>query len=148
HRRRAQHQGAGLLPAGRAEYAHGAQICPLRLCAGERPRGARRRCQSAERESGRQGVLSRHRGRKAQIVPRGEALSSPQALAGVSFNRPIIFWIALVLVLVSAIALLREVLLPFITGMVLAYLLDPLARRMERLGMNRLLATLVIITLV
>jgi predicted PurR-regulated permease PerM len=65
-----------------------------------------------------------------------------------SLNRPTVFWIALLLVLVTAIALLREVLLPFVTGMVLAYLLDPLALRMERLGMNRLLATLVIIALV
>ena len=40
-----------------------------------------------------------------------------------------------------------EVLLPFVAGMVLAYLLDPLANRIERLGMNRLLATLVIMTL-
>jgi predicted PurR-regulated permease PerM len=65
-----------------------------------------------------------------------------------SLNRPIVFWIALLLVLVTAVALLREVLLPFVTGMVLAYLLDPLARRMERLGMNRLLATLVIVAIV
>jgi len=65
-----------------------------------------------------------------------------------SFNRPIIFWIALLLVLVTAVALLRDVLLPFIAGMVLAYLLNPMAQRMERWGMNRLFATLVIIALV
>ncbi|HEY7245622.1 MAG TPA: AI-2E family transporter [Xanthobacteraceae bacterium] len=65
-----------------------------------------------------------------------------------SFNRPIVFWIALLLVLVIAVALLREVLLPFVTGMVLAYLLNPMAQRMERRGMNRLVATLVIIALV
>ena len=61
-----------------------------------------------------------------------------------SFNRPIVFWITLLLVLVTAVALLREVLLPFVAGMVLAYLLNPIAQRMERLGMNRLLATLAI----
>ena len=44
--------------------------------------------------------------------------------------------------------LLREVLLPFVAGMVLAYLLDPLANRIERLGMNRLLATLAILVFV
>jgi predicted PurR-regulated permease PerM len=38
--------------------------------------------------------------------------------------------------------------LPFVAGIVLAYLLDPLAARIERLGMNRLLATLVIIAFV
>jgi predicted PurR-regulated permease PerM len=61
------------------------------------------------------------------------------------FTRPIVFWIAMFAALVAAVALLREVLLPFVAGMAIAYLLDPLASRMERLGMNRLLATLVIV---
>jgi predicted PurR-regulated permease PerM len=58
------------------------------------------------------------------------------------------FWIAMLAALIAAVVLLREVLLPFVAGMVLAYLLDPLANRIERLGMNRLLATLAIIALV
>ena len=41
--------------------------------------------------------------------------------------------------------LLREILLPFVAGLVLAYLLNPLANRLERLGLNRLVAALVII---
>jgi predicted PurR-regulated permease PerM len=41
--------------------------------------------------------------------------------------------------------LLHQVLLPFVAGMVLAYLLDPLANRIERLGVNRAVATLAII---
>lgn len=61
-----------------------------------------------------------------------------------NLTRPIIFWIAMLAALIAVVALLREVLLPFVAGMVLAYLLDPLANRMERLGMNRLLATLAI----
>ena len=48
-------------------------------------------------------------------------------------------------VLIAVIVLLHEVLLPFVAGMVLAYLLDPLATRMERFGMNRLIATLTIV---
>jgi predicted PurR-regulated permease PerM len=64
-----------------------------------------------------------------------------------SFTRPILFWIAMLAAVIAVVALLREVLLPFVAGMVLAYLLDPLANRIERLGMNRLLATLVIMTL-
>src|SRR3981081_2738399 len=59
--------------------------------------------------------------------------------------RPITFWITMLAASIAAIVLLREVLLPFVAGMVLAYLLDPLANRIERLGMNRLLATLAII---
>src|SRR6266508_1965094 len=62
-------------------------------------------------------------------------------------TRPTAFWITMLAALVAAVVLLREILLPFVAGMVLAYLLDPLATRLERLGMNRLLATLVIIAL-
>ena len=40
-----------------------------------------------ERERGRQGVLSRHRRRPAQIVPRGQALPAAQALAGIGIRR-------------------------------------------------------------
>ena len=63
-------------------------------------------------------------------------------------TRPIAFWTAMLTAVIAVIILLREVLLPFVAGMVLAYLLDPLANRIERLGVNRLLATLAIIVLV
>ena len=62
-----------------------------------------------------------------------------------SLARPIAFWIAVLAAVVAAVVLLREVLLPFVAGMVLAYLLDPLATRLERLGMNRLVAALTIV---
>lgn len=52
-----------------------------------------------------------------------------------------LFWIALVGVLLY---LLRGVLMPFVAGMVIAYVLDPLADRLERVGLSRLMATLVI----
>ena len=48
---------------------------------------------------------------------------------------------------IAVVVLLREVLLPFVAGAVLAYLLDPLATRLERAGMNRLVATLAIVGL-
>jgi predicted PurR-regulated permease PerM len=65
-----------------------------------------------------------------------------------STSRPILFWIATFAAVVAVTVLLREVLLPFVAGMVLAYLLDPLANRIERLGMNRFLATLAIVVFV
>ena len=65
-----------------------------------------------------------------------------------STSRPILFWIATFAAVLAVAVLLREVLLPFVAGMVLAYLLDPLANRIERLGMNRLLATLAILVFV
>jgi predicted PurR-regulated permease PerM len=65
-----------------------------------------------------------------------------------SFNRPIVFWIAMLAAVIAAVALLREVLLPFVAGAVLAYVFNPLATRLERLGINRLLATLLIVACV
>src|ERR1700720_906229 len=64
-----------------------------------------------------------------------------------NFTRPVAFWIAVLAAVVAAVVLLREALLPFVAGMLLAYLLDPLATRLERLGMNRLIATLTIVGL-
>jgi predicted PurR-regulated permease PerM len=61
-----------------------------------------------------------------------------------SLARPVAFWIAVFASISVAVVLLHEVLLPFVAGMVLAYLLDPLATRLERLGMSRLIATLTI----
>ena len=65
-----------------------------------------------------------------------------------NFTRPIIFWIATLAAVVAIVILLRGVLLPFVTGMALAYLLSPVAGRMERLGISRLLATLAIMGIV
>jgi predicted PurR-regulated permease PerM len=65
-----------------------------------------------------------------------------------SETRPIVFWIAMLAAVVAVVVLLRGVLLPFVAGMVLAYLLNPVATRLERLGMNRLIATLVITGLI
>jgi len=62
-----------------------------------------------------------------------------------SATRPIIFWIAVIAAFAAVVVLLRQILLPFVAGMVLAYLLDPLANSLERLGVNRLIATLAII---
>ena len=64
-----------------------------------------------------------------------------------NLTRPVAFWIAVLAAVVVAVVLLREVLLPFVAGMLLAYLLDPLATWLERLGMNRLIATLTIVGL-
>ncbi len=65
-----------------------------------------------------------------------------------SLERQVTFWIAALLVVVAALWLLSEILLPFVAGMALAYLLDPPARRLERLGISRTLSALVIIVLV
>ena len=62
--------------------------------------------------------------------------------------RPIIFWIATLAAVTAVVVLLRGVLLPFVAGTALAYLLNPIADRIERLGISRLLATLFIMLVV
>src|ERR1044072_1807048 len=62
-----------------------------------------------------------------------------------TLTRQITFWVLTLLAGVVALYILREILLPFVAGMALAYLLDPLANRLERLGVNRLVASIAII---
>ena len=64
------------------------------------------------------------------------------------YERPVIFWLVIVLVFCALLWLLSEVLLPFVAGVALAYVQVPLADRLERLGMNRTVAALLIVTTV
>jgi len=64
-----------------------------------------------------------------------------------SLSRQIGFWLLALLVLVVLMLVLRDVLLPFIAGLILAYLLDPIAARFQRLGLGRLGATVLIVVL-
>jgi predicted PurR-regulated permease PerM len=59
--------------------------------------------------------------------------------------RPLIFWIATLALVVVAVVLLREVLLPFVAGIALAYVLNPLVSGLERFGKSRAAATLFIL---
>ena len=63
----------------------------------------------------------------------------------IGVRRQVTFWVATFVAFVVAIWLLHEILLPFVAGMALAYLFNPLANRLERLGVDRLIASLVII---
>src|SRR3954467_10030910 len=62
-----------------------------------------------------------------------------------TLTRQMTFWVVTLVVGMLMLYALREILLPFVAGMVLAYLFDPLATRLERMGINRLAASLVII---
>ncbi len=64
-----------------------------------------------------------------------------------TLRRQLIFWSATLLVLIALLWLLNEVLLPFVTAMALAYLLDPLVQRIQRLGVSRTVAALVIVAI-
>lgn len=61
------------------------------------------------------------------------------------FKRQIIFWIGAAIVFGLFLYLFSSILLPFVVGMTLAYFLDPVADRLERLGLSRMIATLVIL---
>jgi predicted PurR-regulated permease PerM len=63
-------------------------------------------------------------------------------------GRHVAFWVTTFLVIGVLLWLLSEVLLPFIAGIALAYVQAPLADRLERLGLNRTLAALLIVTVV
>jgi len=54
-------------------------------------------------------------------------------------------WLIALVVALIAIWLLRSILLPFVAGMAIAYFLDPLANRLERAGLSRSWATVVIV---
>jgi len=59
--------------------------------------------------------------------------------------QPVRFWVATLAVALAAAALLRDILLPFVAGMLLAYLFNAPVNRLERIGFNRTAAALVII---
>ena len=60
-------------------------------------------------------------------------------------RRQAMFWSGALLALGFFLWLFSDVLLPFIIGMALAYLLDPVADRLEKLGLSRLWATISIL---
>jgi predicted PurR-regulated permease PerM len=65
-----------------------------------------------------------------------------------SLQRQVTFWIVALAVFAALLWLLSPVLMPFVAGMALAYLLDPLTRQIERIGIGRGLSALVVIALI
>src|SRR6202451_4568944 len=55
-------------------------------------------------------------------------------------ERHIVFWIVALAVFVGLLWLLSPILLPFVLGLALAYVLDPLANRLAKRGLSRLVA--------
>jgi predicted PurR-regulated permease PerM len=65
-----------------------------------------------------------------------------------SLQRQVTFWVVALAAFAAFLWLLSDILLPFIAGMALAYLLDPLTRQVERMGLGRGLSALIVITLI
>ncbi len=57
-----------------------------------------------------------------------------------SRERQVVYWAVALAVFVTALIVLREILLPFVMGMAIAYFLDPVADRLEKWGLSRALS--------
>jgi len=60
-------------------------------------------------------------------------------------ERQLWFWAAALVVVVAAIALLRDILLPFVAAIVIAYFLNPIADRLQTFGVKRPWAAVLIV---
>ncbi|MEP9389009.1 AI-2E family transporter [Mesorhizobium sp. KR9-304] len=79
---------------------------------------------------------------KADRTPDNEIAD---ALIAANFRRQIAFWLIAGALLGLFLFVFSGILLPFVAGMALAYFLDPVADRLERLGLSRVAATLLIL---
>jgi predicted PurR-regulated permease PerM len=66
-------------------------------------------------------------------------------VSSASLRRQVVFWLLTAAFFIGFLYLFSSILLPFFAGMILAYFLDPVADALERLGLSRLLATIVIL---
>ena len=115
--------------------------------------GAHGPCRHADiavgcRVCGRMGAPHQFDGVKT-LSPRAPSRSRRKSTLDVSVvERHFLFWLAVLVLVVLALWLLSEILLPFVAGLAIAYLLTPLTDRLERFGINRLAAALLIIAVV
>ena len=56
-----------------------------------------------------------------------------------------LFWLGIIALFILALDLLRSILLPFVAGAAIAFFLDPLVDRLERLRVSRIVATLLVL---
>jgi predicted PurR-regulated permease PerM len=66
-------------------------------------------------------------------------------ITGRSLRRQIFFWLVVLAFFIVFLWLFSSILLPFVAGMALAYFLDPVADRLERIGLSRMMATSLIL---
>jgi predicted PurR-regulated permease PerM len=65
---------------------------------------------------------------------------------GMHMERQVLFWLAALLLFVLGMLVLKDVLLPFLVGMVVAYALNPLAERLVMRGMSRTWASALVVS--
>lgn len=64
-----------------------------------------------------------------------------------TLRRQALFWLGALAVLILFLYVFRSILLPFLAGLALAYFLDPVADLLERRGLSRLVATILILVM-
>ncbi|MBW9087844.1 AI-2E family transporter [Rhizobium wenxiniae] len=69
----------------------------------------------------------------------------PYHVSGASLKRHILFWLGVLVGFILFLWFFSSILLPFVAGMALAYFLDPVADWLERRGLSRAMATVVIL---
>lgn len=69
----------------------------------------------------------------------------PYHVSGASLKRHILFWLGVLVGFILFLWFFSSILLPFVAGMALAYFLDPVADWLERRGLSRTMATIVIL---
>jgi predicted PurR-regulated permease PerM len=79
------------------------------------------------------------------VSPQDPNPAPPAAARAMPFQRQVVFWLAALAVFIFLLWLLRGILLPFVAGLAIAYLLNPLTDRLVKLGLNRMIAALLII---
>jgi predicted PurR-regulated permease PerM len=78
-------------------------------------------------------------------MPKAKHPRAEEDAAPIEWRQQAFFWTGAVVVFAVFLFVFSEILLPFIAGMALAYFLDPVADRLERVGFSRLWATVVIL---
>lgn len=68
----------------------------------------------------------------------------PEGIAAMSLDRQLRFWLVGLVVALVALYLLRDILMPFVAGMAIAYFFDPVCDWLERRGLSRTWATVAV----
>lgn len=76
-----------------------------------------------------------------------KTVRAPAAAHGADFRRQLLFWLGAAAIFILFLLVFSSILLPFFAGMILAYFLDPIADRLERWGMSRLAASVLILVM-
>lgn len=78
-------------------------------------------------------------------MPRATGAVMGDRVSSMGLQRQIFFWLLVLVGFIAFLLVFSSILLPFLAGMALAYFLDPVADRLERLGLSRLMATISIL---